>query len=81
MGGRPASGGRSAQPTASGLTFARTTPRIFRATISIGEDQTQVLVEQTAAVAPERVGELVGHVSRTELEAIDTAFRLALQLD
>ena len=56
-------------------------PRIFRATITIGEDQTQVLVEQTAAVAPERLGELVGHVSRTELEAIDTALRLALQLD
>lgn len=55
--------------------------RIFRPTITIGEDKTQVLVEQTAAVAPERLGELVGHVSRTELEAIDNALRMALQLD
>lgn len=56
-------------------------PRIFRPTITIGEDETQVLVEQTAAVAAERLGELVGHVSRTELEAMDNALRLALQLD
>lgn len=62
-------------------TSRSASPRIFRPAIIIGEDQTQVLVEQTAAVAPERLGELVGHVSRTELEAIDTALRLALQLD
>ena len=55
--------------------------RIFRPTIMVGMDETQVLVEQTAAVAPERLGALVGHVSRTELAAIDTALRLALQLD
>ena len=55
--------------------------RIFRPTITIGEDETQVLVEHTAAVAPERLGELVGHVSRVDLEAIDTALRMALQLD
>lgn len=52
-----------------------------RPTITIGEDETQVLVEQTAAVAPQRLGELVGHVSRVDLEAIDTALRMALQLD
>jgi len=56
-------------------------PRVFRSTVTIGEDETQVLVEQTAAVAPERLGELVGHVSRTELEAMDNALRLALHLD
>lgn len=56
-------------------------PRIFRPTITIGDEETQVLVEQTAAVAPERLGELVGHVSRNELEAIDNSLRLALQLD
>lgn len=55
--------------------------RIFRPTINIGNDKTQVLVEQTAAVAPERLGELVGHLSRTELEAIDNALRMTLQLD
>ena len=62
-------------------TSRSASPRIFRPTITIEADETQVLVEQTAAVAPERLGELVGHVSRTELEAIDNSLRLALQLD
>ena len=56
-------------------------PRVFRPTITIGKEQTQVLVEQTAAVAPERLGELVGHVSRNELEEINNSLRLALELD
>jgi mRNA interferase MazF len=56
-------------------------PRVFRPTITIGEEQTQVLIEQTAAVAPERLGELVGRVSRTELEEINNSLRLALELD
>ena len=40
-----------------------------------------MLTEQTAAVAPERLGELVGHVSLTELQEIDAALRLSLGLD
>ena len=40
-----------------------------------------MLVEQTAAVAPERLGELVGRVSRNELEEINNSLRLALELD
>lgn len=44
-------------------------------------EQTQVLIEQTAAVAPERLGELAGHVSLTELQTIDAALRLALEID
>jgi mRNA interferase MazF len=40
-----------------------------------------VLIEQTAPVAPERLGEVVGHVSHTELEQIDDALRLAFTLD
>jgi len=55
--------------------------RVFRPTISVGGDVTQVLIEQTAAVAPERLGELVGHVSRAELTGIDEALRLAFALD
>ena len=57
------------------------TPRIFRPTIAIGDEPTQVLTEQTAAVAPERLGKLVGHVSFDELQQIDAALRLALGLD
>lgn len=56
-------------------------PRVFRPTVTMGEDQAQVLIEQTAAVAPERLGELVGRVSRSELEDINNALRLVLELD
>lgn len=56
-------------------------PRSFRPTITVANEPTQVLVEQTAAVAPERLGRLVGHVSRHELEDINDALRLALELD
>lgn len=56
-------------------------PRIFRPTILIAKEPTQVLVEQTAAVAPERLGKLVGHVSRSELDAVNEALRLVLELD
>ncbi len=56
-------------------------PRVFRPTITIGEEATQVLIEQAAAVAPERLGDFVGHVSLIELRATDTALRLALGLD
>ena len=55
--------------------------RIFRPTIVVGDENTQVLVEQTTAVAPERLGNLVGHVSRDELVEIDSALRLVFQLD
>jgi mRNA interferase MazF len=40
-----------------------------------------VLVEQTAAIAPERLGEFVGRVSHDELAAISDALRLAFELD
>lgn len=56
-------------------------PRSFRPTILIAGESTQVLVEQTAAVAPERLGKLVGHVSRSELDNINDALRLVLELD
>ncbi|MBA2415368.1 MAG: type II toxin-antitoxin system PemK/MazF family toxin [Geodermatophilaceae bacterium] len=56
-------------------------PRVFRPTITIRDEETQVLIEQTTAVAPERLGELVGHVSRDELEQINNSLRLALELD
>lgn len=56
-------------------------PRTFRPTITVNAEKTQVLVEQTSAVAPERLGELVGRVSHDELVTIDEALRLALELD
>ncbi len=56
-------------------------PRVFRPTIIIRDQESQVLIEQTTVVAPERLGELVGHVSRDELEQINNSLRLALELD
>jgi mRNA interferase MazF len=47
----------------------------------IDGEPTQVLVEQTTAIAPERLGEHVGHLRRTEVEEVNAALRLALQLD
>ena len=62
-------------------TSSSAAPRIFRPTITIGGIETQVLVEQTSAVAPERLGDFVGRVSFAELSMIDDALRLALELD
>ena len=40
-----------------------------------------MLIEQTTAVAPERLKELIGRVSHDELEQINSSLRLALELD
>ena len=56
-------------------------PRIFRPTIRLNDEETRVLIEQATAVAPERLGELVGHVSHDELQQINSAIRLAFGLD
>lgn len=61
---------------------SRSSPaRIFRPTITIGGDDTQVLIEQTSAVAHERLGEFVGRLRHDELVAVDDALRLVLELD
>ncbi|MFT6293037.1 MAG: mRNA interferase MazF [Ilumatobacter sp.] len=62
-------------------TSRSSAPRIFRPTITIDGDETQVLVEQTSAVAPERLGEFVGRLGHHDLVAIDKALRLVLELD
>jgi mRNA interferase MazF len=62
-------------------TSRSATPRIFRPTITINDEQTQVLIEQTSAVAPERLGEFVGRVTYQELVALNDGLRLVLELD
>jgi mRNA interferase MazF len=62
-------------------TSRSATPRIFRPTITIGDEKTQILIEQTSAVAPERLGELVGRVTFDELAALNDGLRLVLELD
>ena len=47
----------------------------------VGGERTQVMTEQCTAVAPERLGALVGHVTRNELDSIDAALRLVFELD
>jgi mRNA interferase MazF len=55
--------------------------RSFRPTITIDNEESQVLIEQTSAVAPERLGEFIGRVSLSELQEINDALRLVLELD
>ncbi|MEI2639377.1 MAG: type II toxin-antitoxin system PemK/MazF family toxin [Microthrixaceae bacterium] len=61
---------------------SRSSPaRIFRPTITVDGEATQVLIEQTSAVAYERLGEVVGRATFDELNAIADALRLVLELD
>jgi len=56
-------------------------PRSFRPTVTISDEETQVLVEQTSAVAPERLGGFVGRLTFDELTALNDALLLVLELD
>lgn len=55
-------------------------PRSFRPTIDIDGSPTRVLVEQTTAVSPERLGESAGRLSASELRDLDAALALLLGL-
>ncbi|HET6529527.1 MAG TPA: type II toxin-antitoxin system PemK/MazF family toxin [Actinoplanes sp.] len=55
-------------------------PTSFRPEIEVQGKTTHVLVEQTAAVDPERLGDLVGHLTRNELADVDEALRTVLHL-
>jgi mRNA interferase MazF len=52
----------------------------FRPEIVVGATMTRVLVEQTAAVDPNRLGEQVGHLGFDELRQVDAALRIVLEL-
>ncbi len=54
---------------------------IFRPTVTINDERIQVLIEQTSAVAHERLGEFVGRVTYEELVALNDGLRLVLELD
>lgn len=55
-------------------------PRSFRPTIEIGGKPTRVLVEQTTAISPERLGDSVGRLSAAELRDLDAALLVVLGL-
>lgn len=55
-------------------------PTSFRPEVEIQGKTTHVLVEQTTAVDPERLGDLIGHLTRLEMSAVDEALRIVLHL-
>ena len=59
-------------------TSARTAS--FRPTIEIDGSKTQVLVEQTTVVDPQRLGRSAGRLDASELRAVDEALGLILDL-
>ena len=61
-------------------TSASAPPRSFRPTIEIDGSPTRVLVEQTTAVSPDRLGASVGRLSAAELRDLDAALALVLGL-
>jgi len=53
-------------------------PAVFRPQIDLGGEPTFVLVEQTTAIDPERLGASVGFLTTDELARVDAALRIAL---
>ncbi len=52
----------------------------FRPAIEVDGKETRVLVEQTAAVDPERLGRVAGRLDAAEMRAVDEALALVLGL-
>ncbi len=55
-------------------------PASFRPEIEISGLPTRVLVEQTTAVDPGRLGAAVGHLSSSQLRQVEAALRVVLAL-
>lgn len=55
-------------------------PASFRPEIEIGGEPTRVLVEQTVAIDPQRLGEQVGRLAQHEIQEVDAALRTVLGL-
>lgn len=55
-------------------------PTSFRPEVEIEGKTTLVLVEQTAAVDPQRLGNLVGHLTQREMSAVNGALTAVLDL-
>jgi mRNA interferase MazF len=55
-------------------------PRSFRPAIELEGEATRVLVEQTTAVATDRLGPSVGRLRATELRDVDAALALVFGL-
>jgi mRNA interferase MazF len=55
-------------------------PTSFRPEVEVDGKTTYVLVEQTAAIQPERLGRIVGHLAHQEMSMVDAALRVVLDL-
>jgi mRNA interferase MazF len=55
-------------------------PRTFRPVIELEGQRTRVLVEQTTAVSPDRLGDAVGRLTAEELRDLDAALALVFGL-
>jgi mRNA interferase MazF len=62
-------------PTSTGAR-----PTSFRPGVEVNGKTTYVLVEQTAAIQPERLGRIVAHLSHHEMSLVDQALRVVLDL-
>ena len=56
-------------------------PASFRPEVTIGSEQTSVLVEQLGAVDAQRLGDLAGRLTPEELRGVDAALLTVLDLD
>jgi mRNA interferase MazF len=54
--------------------------RSFRPSIDVGGLRTSVLVEQTTAVTPDRLGDSVGRLDAVELRSLDSALAVVFGL-
>jgi mRNA interferase MazF len=61
-------------------TSASARPATFRPTVELLGTQARVLVEQTAVVDPQRLGDSAGRLDAAEIDAVDAALRLLLAL-
>jgi mRNA interferase MazF len=61
-------------------TSTRARSASFRPTITVGGQETRVLVEQTTVVDPQRLGRSAGRLAAHELRAVDEALSLVLGL-
>lgn len=52
----------------------------FRPEVEVLSRQTRVLVEQTVAADPQRLGDLAGRLTHEEMRQVDAALRLVLGL-
>ena len=57
-------------------TSASARPATFRPMISLDDNETRVLVEQTTVVDPQRLGRSAGRLDADELRAVDDALAL-----